>query len=148
MAGHSLLARWSRSPIAGHVRFPGQTSRTEWSLPAPWSMQRSNQATSYTGSPRLRALASTRIDRDEAEALQYNLIRSHASGVGPPLPDALVRRSSCSGENLAQGHSGVRPIVVERLVEMLDRDILPIIPSQGSVGASGDLALLPTWPCP
>ena len=87
------------------------------------------------------ALASTRIDSDEAKTLQYNLIRSHASGVGPPLPDALVRAILLlRARTLAQGHSGVRPVVVERLLEMLDRDILPVIPSQGSVGASGDLA--------
>jgi histidine ammonia-lyase len=87
------------------------------------------------------ALASTRIDRKEAETLQYNLIRSHASGVGPPLPDPLVRAILLlRSRTLAQGHSGVRPVVVERLLEMLDRDILPVIPSQGSVGASGDLA--------
>ena len=87
------------------------------------------------------ALASTRIDREQAETLQYNLIRSHASGVGPPLPDALVRAILLlRARTLAQGHSGVRPVVVERLLEMLDRDVLPVIPSQGSVGASGDLA--------
>lgn len=87
------------------------------------------------------ALASTRIAPDEAETLQYNLIRSHASGVGPPLPDPLVRAILLlRARSLAQGHSGVRPVVVQRLLEMLDRDILPVIPSQGSVGASGDLA--------
>lgn len=87
------------------------------------------------------ALASTRIDREAAEALQYNLIRSHASGVGEPLPDDLVRAILLlRARTLAQGHSGVRPVIVERLLEMLDRDILPVLPSQGSVGASGDLA--------
>ena len=87
------------------------------------------------------ALASTRIDRDEAETLQYNLLRSHASGVGPPLPDEVVRAILLlRARTMAQGHSGVRPVIVERLLEMLDRDILPVIPSQGSVGASGDLA--------
>ena len=79
------------------------------------------------------ALASTRIAPDEAETLQYNLIRSHASGVGPPLPDPLVRAILLlRARTLAQGHSGVRTVVVERLLEMLDRDILPVIPSQGS----------------
>jgi histidine ammonia-lyase len=87
------------------------------------------------------ALASTHIGRDEAVALQYNLIRSHASGVGDPLDDELVRAILLlRARTLAQGHSGVRPLLVERLLEMLDRDILPVIPSQGSVGASGDLA--------
>jgi len=87
------------------------------------------------------ALASTHIGREEAEALQHNLLRSHASGVGDPLPDELVRAILLlRARSLAQGHSGVRPLIVERLLEMLERDILPVIPSQGSVGASGDLA--------
>ncbi|HEX9864726.1 MAG TPA: aromatic amino acid lyase, partial [Acidimicrobiia bacterium] len=87
------------------------------------------------------ALASTHIDREQAEGIQYNLIRSHASGVGDPLPDELVRAILLlRARTLAQGHSGVRPVIVQRLIEMLDRDILPVIPAQGSVGASGDLA--------
>lgn len=87
------------------------------------------------------ALANTHIGREQTEALQYNLLRSHASGVGRPLPDELVRAMLLlRARTLAQGHSGVRPIIVEKLLEMLDRDILPVVPSQGSVGASGDLA--------
>ena len=87
------------------------------------------------------ALANTHIGRQEAESLQYNLIRSHASGVGDPLPDEIVRAMLLlRARTLAQGHSGVRPAIVEKLLEMLDRDILPVVPSQGSVGASGDLA--------
>jgi histidine ammonia-lyase len=87
------------------------------------------------------ALASTHIGKDQAEALQYNLIRSHASGVGKPLPDELVRAILLlRARTLSQGHSGVRPVIVRRLLEMIDRGILPVIPSQGSVGASGDLA--------
>ncbi len=87
------------------------------------------------------ALASTHIGTDLVKALQYNLVRSHASGVGDPLPDDIVRAMLLlRARTLAQGHSGVRPVIVERLLEMLDRDILPVVPSQGSVGASGDLA--------
>jgi histidine ammonia-lyase len=87
------------------------------------------------------ALASTHIGLDEAINLQYNLIRSHASGVGEPLSDEMVRAILLlRARTLAQGHSGVRHLIVERLLEMLDRDVLPVIPSQGSVGASGDLA--------
>lgn len=87
------------------------------------------------------ALANTHIGKDEGEALQYNLIRSHATGVGDPLPDELVRAMLLlRARTLAQGHSGVRPAVVLKLLEMLDRNILPVVPSQGSVGASGDLA--------
>ncbi|MFB3050384.1 MAG: histidine ammonia-lyase, partial [Acidimicrobiia bacterium] len=87
------------------------------------------------------ALANTHIGRDEGETLQYNLLRSHASGVGDPLPDELVRAMLLlRARTLTQGHSGVSPAIVEKLLEMLDRDILPVVPSQGSVGASGDLA--------
>ncbi|HEY5890205.1 MAG TPA: histidine ammonia-lyase [Acidimicrobiia bacterium] len=87
------------------------------------------------------ALATTRIGRDDSETLQYNLIRSHATGVGDPIPDTLVRAMLLlRARTLAQGHSGVRPVVVEKLLDMLNRNILPLIPGQGSVGASGDLA--------
>ncbi len=87
------------------------------------------------------ALASTHIGRDQTEALQYNLVRSHAAGVGDPLPDIVVRAMLLlRARTLSQGHSGVRPEIVERLIEMLNRGILPLVPSQGSVGASGDLA--------
>ena len=70
-----------------------------------------------------------------------NLLRSHAAGVGDPLPDEIVRAMLLlRARTLAQGYSGVRPVVVERLVEMLEAGLLPVVPSQGSVGASGDLA--------
>lgn len=87
------------------------------------------------------ALATTHIGKSETEALQYNLLRSHATGVGEPVPDEVVRGMLLlRARTLAQGHSGVRPVVVEKLLEMLNRGILPVVPSQGSVGASGDLA--------
>lgn len=87
------------------------------------------------------ALASTRVDADQAAELQVNLLRSHAAGVGPPLDDELVRAMLLlRARTLSQGHSGVRVEIVARLVEMLRRDLLPVVPSQGSVGASGDLA--------
>lgn len=87
------------------------------------------------------ALASTRIDRSRAEELQAHMLRSHAAGVGPPIPAPIVRAMLLlRARTLAQGHSGVRPIVVERLLDLLNRDLLPIVPAQGSVGASGDLA--------
>jgi len=87
------------------------------------------------------ALATRHIGKADSETLQYNLIRSHATGVGEPMPDTVVRAMLLlRARTLAQGHSGVRPVVVERLLEMLNRGILPVVPSQGSVGASGDLA--------
>lgn len=87
------------------------------------------------------ALATTHIGKAEAETLQYNLLRSHATGVGEPMPDEVVRAMLLlRARTLAQGHSGVRPLIVEKLLELLERDLLPVVPSQGSVGASGDLA--------
>lgn len=87
------------------------------------------------------ALATTHIGRSEAESLQYNLLRSHATGLGDPMPDEVVRAMLLlRARTLAQGHSGVRPVIVRKLLELLDRDLLPVVPSQGSVGASGDLA--------
>jgi histidine ammonia-lyase len=87
------------------------------------------------------ALATRHIGKSETETLQYNLVRSHATGVGDPLPDEVVRAMLLlRARTLAQGHSGVRPVVVEKLLELLAREILPVVPSQGSVGASGDLA--------
>jgi len=87
------------------------------------------------------ALANTRIGREEAEDLQVHLLRSHAAGVGAPLDDEVVRAMLLlRARTLSQGYSGVRPILVERYIEFLNKDLLPVVPSQGSVGASGDLA--------
>ncbi len=88
-------------------------------------------------------LAQVKVSSEDAAALQEDLVRSHAAGVGPDLPTAVVRgmlllRLSA----LARGNSGVRPIVLERLIAFLNAGLHPCIPSQGSVGASGDLAPL------
>ena len=89
------------------------------------------------------ALAETRIGATEIEVLQHNLLRSHAVGVGPDLPPPVVRAMvALRAQVLALGCSGVRPVVIERLIALLDADVLPRIPAQGSVGASGDLAPL------
>lgn len=89
------------------------------------------------------ALARQRISRDQLAQLQYNLVRSHACGVGEPLADGLVRRILLLKANsLAIGRSGIRPEVVDTLLALLNHDVLPIIPAKGSVGASGDLAPL------
>ncbi len=89
------------------------------------------------------AFASKVIPAAQTRKLQLNLIRSHACGTGAPLPAEIVRRMLLLKANsLAAGYSGVRPIVVEMLLALLDADVLPVIPEQGSVGASGDLAPL------
>jgi len=88
-------------------------------------------------------LASVRISAEQVRQLQVNLVRSHACGVGAPLSEAEMRAMMLLRANaLAKGLSGVRPIVVETLCAMLNAQVHPVIPSQGSVGASGDLAPL------
>src|SRR5216684_3693671 len=88
-------------------------------------------------------LADVRVPPEELEQLQRNVVRSHACGVGQPLAREEVRAMMLIRANvLAKGFSGIRPVVAERLCQMLDRGVTPIVPSQGSVGASGDLAPL------
>ncbi len=87
--------------------------------------------------------AHVTIEPDQVRELQRNLLMSHAVGVGDPLPREVVRAMMLIRANtLLRGHSGVRRVVVERLVEMLNRDLVPVVPSRGSVGSSGDLAPL------
>lgn len=88
-------------------------------------------------------LASVRLDRDEIRAMQVNLVRSHCCGVGSPLPTSTVRGMMLIRANvLAKGLSGIRTLVAERICDLLNHRITPMIPSRGSVGASGDLAPL------
>lgn len=88
-------------------------------------------------------LAQTRIPGERLAELQRNLILSHSAGLGEPLPAQIVRlMMALKVIGLARGHSGVRRAIVERLLALIEADALPVIPSQGSVGASGDLAPL------
>src|SRR3984885_12760871 len=88
-------------------------------------------------------MASVRISREQIRTLQTNLVRSHACGVGTPLSEPEVRAMLALRANaIAKGFSGVRPVVAETLCAMLNKRVHPVIPSQGSVGASGDLAPL------
>ena len=88
-------------------------------------------------------LSSVRIDEADAAQLQVNLLRSHAVGSGEPLePEAVRGMLLLLAASLARGHSGVRVDVVELLLALLARDVVPVMPSRGSVGSSGDLAPL------
>ena len=100
-------------------------------------------ATAYGINTGFGKLASVRISAEQVRQLQVNLVRSHASGVGEPLSETETRALMVLRANaLAKGLSGVRPGVVETLCQMLNAKVHPVIPSQGSVGASGDLAPL------
>ncbi|HLO95510.1 MAG TPA: histidine ammonia-lyase [Burkholderiaceae bacterium] len=88
-------------------------------------------------------LASTRISKDDLATLQFNLIRSHCVGVGAPLAPSVVRLMlATKAASLARGFSGVREEVVQSLLDVFNAGLVPYVPSQGSVGASGDLAPL------
>ncbi len=83
------------------------------------------------------------ISREDTKILQHNLLRSHASGIGTPLGEDIVRAALLLRANaLSRGHSGLRAAVLEKIVELLNRDVYPWVPDQGSVSASGDLAPL------
>jgi histidine ammonia-lyase len=89
------------------------------------------------------ALADVSIEHDDLARMQLALLRSHAAGIGPPLGDDTVRALLLlRARTIAAGASGCRPELPRRLLELLERDLLPVVPSKGSVGASGDLAQL------
>jgi len=89
------------------------------------------------------SFAEVRIAHADLDALQLNLLRSHAAGVGEPLPTRAVRAMAALRINvLARGHSGIRPGTLDALVAMVNAGVHPVVPSRGSVGASGDLAPL------
>ncbi len=88
-------------------------------------------------------LSDVRISPDQLEQLQRNIVRSHAVGVGPMLERSVVRAMMLIRANvLAKGYSGIRPVVAERLCDLLNHRVTPLVPSRGSAGASGDLAPL------
>ena len=89
------------------------------------------------------SLAHTRVEPDQASTLQHGIVRSHATAVGDPLPrDEARAMLLLRAHVLALGHSGVRPDVIDLMVSMLNGDVIPVVPQQGSLGASGDLAPL------
>jgi histidine ammonia-lyase len=91
----------------------------------------------------LGPMAQYKIDETDRIKLQYNAVRSHAAGCGEPVDKLYVRSAMIVLlNNFLQGHSGIHPEVVDLLVEMINRDIMPVVPEHGGVGASGDLVQL------
>ena len=88
-------------------------------------------------------LSNQRIPHSDLAQLQQNLLRSHACGIGDPLDVEVVRAMMLIRANvLAKGLSGIRPVIAQRLCDLLNCGVTPVVPSRGSVGASGDLAPL------
>ena len=132
--------------------FEARRPRVTLAAPAKRRMQASRAAVSraiergdvsYGINTGFGAFANKVIPAAQTRRLQLNLIRSHACGTGRPLAAPIVRRMLLLKANsLAAGHSGARPLAAEMLLAMLNADVLPVVPCQGSVGASGDLAPL------
>ena len=121
---------------------PGAMTRIEGAADAVGRIVQSGR-TVYGVNTGFGLLAQTRIPNERLLDLQRNLILSHSCGLGEALPDRIVRLiMALKAIGLGRGHSGVRRMVVHRLLAMLEAGALPVIPSQGSVGASGDLAPL------
>ncbi|WP_366656894.1 histidine ammonia-lyase [Fodinicurvata sp. EGI_FJ10296] len=142
--GRLTLAQ-CRSAIAGPVRLTltGSAWRAVAASAATVERIAVEGRTVYGVNTGFGRLAQTRIDRADLGRLQRNLVLSHAAGIGPDLTDATVRLMLLLKINaLARGHSGIRPETLESLIALLNADILPCVPAQGSVGASGDLAPL------
>ncbi|HWT12676.1 MAG TPA: histidine ammonia-lyase [Allosphingosinicella sp.] len=134
-----LRTIWDGSPIALD---DGAWAAVEESASAIGRILKSGR-TVYGVNTGFGLLAQTRIPADRLEELQRNLILSHSAGLGEPLDPRIVRlMMALKVVGLARGRSGVRRALVERLLALIAADALPVIPSQGSVGASGDLAPL------
>jgi len=105
--------------------------------------QLAHERVAYAVNTGVGKLATVRVPAEHIRELQLNLMRSHAVGVGEPLSEPETRAMMLLRANsLAKGFSGVRPVVIDTLCAMLNRGVHPVVPSQGSVGASGDLAPL------
>src|SRR2546430_542959 len=102
-----------------------------------------NNKVSYAITTGVGKLSDARIAGDQIRELQLNLVRSHAVGVGEPLSIAETRAMMLLRANsLSKGNSGIRAVTIDTICELLNRGVTPFVPSQGSVGASGDLAPL------
>jgi len=132
------VARFGRSATLA------QAARTKMQASYSWVQAASKQDQPVYGvNTGFGSLARVKIDPAHSSLLSLNLIRSHAAGVGPILPVAETRAMMLLRANaLAKGASGCRPLLVDTLLRMLDADITPMVPSQGSCGSSGDLAPL------
>jgi histidine ammonia-lyase len=141
--GETPLSFWRDLPAAGAlVLDAGCWSAVEASHATLLRAARGNDAV-YGVNTGFGKLASIRIPAEKLKELQVNIVRSHCAGVGEPLAADTVRLVlALKAASLAQGASGVAPATVRLLVGMFSTGVLPVIPSQGSVGASGDLAPL------
>src|SRR5579872_7065484 len=143
--GNDLTLEDAREVAVEHrpvLLAPGAREAVDCARAVVEDLVASNQV-SYAITTGVGKLSEVRIAGDQIRELQVNLVRSHSVGVGEPLSIPETRAMMLLRANsLAKGHSGVRATVIDTLCEMLNRGVTPVVPSQGSVGASGDLAPL------
>src|SRR5215813_8468454 len=141
--GHATLADWRAIVEGASVRLdPAAQPAIDASARAVDAMVAKGEPV-YGINTGFGKLASVHIAAGDLAALQRNIVLSHAAGVGEPMRPANVRLMlALKLASLGRGASGVRPATVAMLETMLARDVIPVIPGQGSVGASGDLAPL------
>jgi len=156
LGARALTLREVAAVARAHDGLPGQESwpenRVTLAPPARERMRESRAVvdaavegghTVYGVTTGFGELKDQAISREDVRTLQVNLLRSHAAGVGPEAPREVVRAMLLlRAASLARGYSGARPEVVDTLLAFLDRGVTPVVPLQGSVGASGDLAPL------
>jgi histidine ammonia-lyase len=127
----------------GEVEFPSEAAERVAAARAIVEAKVASGEIVYGVTTGFGSLANVRIDPDQAAELQHRIVRSHATAVGPYLSRREARAMLLLRAHvLALGRSGVRVEIVERMVDMLNRDLIPAVPEQGSLGASGDLAPL------
>ena len=141
--GHVTLAQWRAIQDGAAVKFdPASRPVIQRAADAVAAIVAKGEPV-YGINTGFGKLASVRIAAEDLVALQRNIVLSHAAGVGEPMPVAVTRlMMALKLASLAQGASGVRPETTDLLEAMLARDLTPVVPQQGSVGASGDLAPL------
>jgi histidine ammonia-lyase len=145
LSGGALPIEELESVARGHARvtLDAAAARALEAGRAAMLSRASSGAPIYGVNTGFGSFANVRIDGARLATMQRNLILSHAAGVGEPLPRDVVRAMMCAlAASLARNHSGVRAAVVESIVAHLNADLTPVVPSRGSVGASGDLAPL------
>jgi len=126
-----------------HVEFDDQARDLVKASRANLEAQIANGQPIYGVNTGFGSLCTTAIDDAELSNLQVNLLRSHACGMGELCADEVIRLMLVTkAKSLAKGFSGIRPVLIERLLDLYHQDILPCVPSMGSLGASGDLAPL------
>jgi len=146
--GQVALAQWRAVLQGAPVAFDGSSAEAVRRSAATIDAIIAKGEPVYGVNTGFGKLASVRIGREDLATLQRNIVLSHAAGVGEPMPLPVARLMlALKATSLAQGASGIHPETLALLQAMIERDVIPLVPAQGSVGASGDLAPLSHMAC-